>query len=45
MKYQPAFLGLGILANGFGIGLMVRHKKKMMKGSLMKGGSCHNKNE
>lgn len=36
MKYQPAFLGIGILANFTGIGFMLNHKKKM------KGGMCHN---
>ncbi len=37
MKYQPAFLSFGILANIFGISLMVRHKRKMLKYNL-KGG-------
>jgi len=31
MKYQQGFLGFGILANLFGIGLMINHKKKMKK--------------
>lgn len=39
IKYQPAFLGVGIISNFFGIGLMMRHKKKM---KFMKGGSCCN---
>jgi hypothetical protein len=38
MKYQTAFLGVGILSNLLGIGLMLKHKKKMKP---MKGGSCH----
>lgn len=42
MKYQPAFLGMGILANVFGIGLMVKHKNKMLGPKSLKGGSCHN---
>ena len=29
MKYQPWFLSVGILSNIIGIGIMVRHKKKM----------------
>ncbi len=39
MKYQPAFLGVGIASSIFGIGLMVKHKKSMKKG--LKGGKCH----
>jgi P-type Cu+ transporter len=35
-RYQAAFLGVGILANVLGIGLMIRHKRRM------EGGSCHN---
>ncbi len=35
MKYQPWFLSVGILSNLVGIGIMVRHKRKM------KGGECH----
>ena len=29
MKYQPWFLSVGILSNVIGIGIMIRHKKKM----------------
>ena len=35
MKYQPWFLSVGILSNLIGIGIMVKHKRKM------NGGSCH----
>lgn len=38
VRYQPAFLGVGIVSNVIGIGLMVRHKKSMNKS--MKGGLC-----
>ena len=37
MKYQPAFLSFGILANVFGITLMIRHKKKMKGGIFYHG--------
>ncbi len=40
MNYQKWFLGFGILANVLGIGLMVRHKRKMKNN--LKGGSCCN---
>jgi len=36
VNYQSWFLGVGILSNVIGIGLMLNHKKKM------KGGICHN---
>src|SRR3990167_9391359 len=29
MKYQPAFLSFGILSNFIGVGLMLKHKRKM----------------
>src|SRR3990172_10519457 len=32
MKYQPWFLSIGILSNVIGIGIMMRHKKKMNEG-------------
>lgn len=35
VKYQAGFLILGLISNIFGIGLMIKHKRKM------KGGSCH----
>ncbi|MBU2612581.1 MAG: hypothetical protein KKB62_02560 [Nanoarchaeota archaeon] len=35
VKYQPAFLGFGILSNAFGITLMIRHKNKMKKGGFL----------
>jgi Cu+-exporting ATPase len=38
VKYQPAFLGVGILSNAVGITLMIRHKRNMKP---MKGGNCH----
>jgi len=41
VKYQSAFLGVGIISNLLGIGLMIRHKKKM-KITPMKGGACCN---
>ncbi|MEK6829976.1 MAG: hypothetical protein AABY15_07710 [Nanoarchaeota archaeon] len=34
-RYQPEFLGLGILSNIVGIGIMLNHKRKM-KVNLMK---------
>jgi Cu+-exporting ATPase len=37
MKYQPAFLSFGILSNFLGVGLMLKHKRKM---KLNFGGSC-----
>ncbi len=37
--YQKWFLGAGILANVLGIGLMLKHKKGMMR-NKMKGGDC-----
>ena len=40
MKYQPAFLSFGILSNFIGVGLMLKHKRKM---KLNFGGSCCNK--
>ncbi len=33
MKYQPVFLGIGILSNVVGISLMVRHKNQMKRRS------------
>jgi len=36
MKYQQAFLGMGILSNLIGVGFMINHKKKMKRGL------CHN---
>lgn len=33
MKYQPVFLGVGILSNIVGISLMVRHKNQMKRRS------------
>lgn len=50
MKYQPAFLGAGILSNFIGIGIMIKHKRKMrenikfpLKHNMhLKGGKCHN---
>lgn len=41
VKYQPAFLGAGIMANLLGIGIMIKHKNKMNK-TYLKGGNCHN---
>jgi hypothetical protein len=50
VKYQPAFLGVGIISNVIGISLMVKHKRKMKEKleisnhspkSQMKGGVCH----
>lgn len=38
MKYQPAFLGAGIIANIIGISIMVKHKRGMKP---VKGGLCH----
>jgi len=35
VKYQPVFLGMGIVSNILGISLMIKHKKEM------KGGTCH----
>jgi hypothetical protein len=35
VEYQRWFLGIGILSNIVGVGLMLNHKKKM------KGGKCH----
>ncbi len=37
VEYQPWFLGVGILSNVFGITLMIKHKKKMMKGGFYNG--------
>lgn len=39
MQYQQWFLGFGIMSNIFGIGLMLRHKKKMKIN--LKGGCCN----
>lgn len=36
VKYQAWFLGVGILSNVVGIGLMLRHRNKMLEG-----GACH----
>mgnify|MGYP001614359717 CR=1 FL=1 len=38
MKYQPLFLGVGIISNVVGIGIMMNHKKKMKN---LKGGIYH----
>jgi hypothetical protein len=37
MKYQSAFLSIGILSNIIGIGIMLKHKRKMRP---LKGGNC-----
>ncbi len=37
VKYQPAFLGVGILSNAIGISLMVKHKRKMKGGFHLNG--------
>ena len=39
MNYQKWFLGVGIIANIFGIIFMLRHREKMKNN--LKGGSCH----
>jgi len=36
VKWQWAFLSIGIVSNVIGIGFMLRHKRRM------KGGACHN---
>lgn len=36
VKYQTLFLGVGIVSNVFGIGLMLNHRKKMKGGLLPK---------
>ena len=45
VEYQTWFLEIGILSNILGIGLMLKHKRKMknMKTNqrYLKGGSCH----
>lgn len=40
VKYQWAFLVVGIISNGVGIVLMTRHRNSMIKSNRMKGGSC-----
>src|SRR3989304_10560060 len=37
MKYQSAFLSVGIISNVIGISLMLKHKRKMRP---LKGGNC-----
>jgi len=32
MSYQKWFLGIGILSSAMGIGIMIRHKRKMKRG-------------
>lgn len=39
-KYQTWFLGFGILSNFLGIGLMLKHKKKMKINLKLKGDCC-----
>lgn len=41
MSYQKWFLGVGLIANIFGIAFMLNHKRKMNFNKEIKGGSCH----